>query len=1071
MRLVLFPNSSDQRTAEVDTTVTIGRAEGNGLVIHSEALADYHARLERREDGWAITDLAGRGDVCVDDQPVRSAPLSLGARVRLGPVDMLVIALERQDTDVLRVAPVIETSLVESVAHTARLCPDCGGPLQEGVRFCPHCGSGAQSGGAYSVRGAVLARIALICALCGPLLLGIGWLLGGILGIVAVLRTRRLGFGRADRRAAWWAVVISLLWVALIGAGAAAYGWRHLAAVRVRWNEDNAEKLMRNVALAQFYVKYAELYDADQDGTGEFVDFGKLARANYHVFDHDLAANPLYHGYYFSMKRADEQGFICTAVPWRYGLDGRRSFWIDERGVLYQADLKGAPFDRSPASMSEQDMRESLLVNAAEEFAGDLAQAAETAFKKGDVARCKRIIETVRRLFPATAAAQRLTTLEQTTDPFLMEFKARELVQRAQDMRSQNLHDQAIELLRTVLRQFPASASAAQAMQQITTLTETQARQAIEQAEMLLATNQAEQALAIMQDIGRRYPEAVAVTALKDRIAQCEMDIMKQLERTASALAAEARTHETAGDFEAAYNLYLTVKNRYGKTSAATGIDDLLDKSRRMIEEQEATRLTDEILALQPETDAARILALVDLLKRGYARTENYKKNERTLLALQQTCRAQTYLASARQQLQDKSYRAALANLELAIAEAPSLAISMDAQLRECYLRLGDSAYENQEYIQALDYYQSYLKLQSTNVQVNAQRLMECSFQVAKIKLQQRDFNDAEKHLIACSSQYGKDPEYNLTYGRVLMNLERWDEAVQRLATALSISSPYTREARLYWVYCQARLAMYEEDVLRTMLADDEDLSRLMRDYGVVFYDTGRTNFVLPLPPAKPKSPVAKPFAELTLEMCGNLDALASEAERLTQLDRSRSDQLLAQRTKVRALAQDLPSQLSVLRASISADSYRKGKIMEQLRKLRRQVQALNTALNAMQERSRAQEYLRLSSAAATKLAALRKGEESLEQYIGLEEQRRRTVISIVETLVSTLRSATPNASILKSRADDLRTMYASSKETDLAVDGLRALSEAYQILPDVMPLLLTDPSATERSRSTEAAR
>lgn len=1071
MRLVLFPNSNDQRTAEVDTTVTIGRAEGNGLVIHCEALADYHARLERRVDGWYITDLAGRGDLYVDDQLVRSAALSLGARIRLGPVDMLVIALERQDTSVLRVAPVIETSLAEPPALAARLCPDCGAPLTDGVRFCPQCGSGALPGGAYAVRGAILARIALICSLCGPLLLGIGWLAGAILGMAALLRTRRLGFGRTDRRAAWWAVTIAFVWIVCIAAAAAALSWRHFAEVRIRRNEEHAEHMMRAIALSQFYVKYAELFDPDNDGIGEFVDFAKLKQAGYHRFAHDLAAHPLYAGYYFSMKRADEQSFVCTASPWRYGLDGRRSFWIDERGVLYSADIKGAPFDRSPTAMADQDARLSLLVTTAEEIAGDLAQVAEAAFNKGEVARCKRIIESVRRLFPATAAAQRLTTLEQTTDPFLMEFKARELVQLAGDMRSQNLHDQAIELLRTVLRQFPGSASAALANQHVAELTEQRARIAIEYAESLLASNLAEQALAVLQDIGQRYPEAVAVTALKDRIAQCEMDITKQLEQTAAKLVADARSHETAGDLEAAYNLYLTVKNRYGKTSAAAGIDDLLDKARRMIEEREASRLVDEVLALKPEHDPARILALVDLLRRGYARTDIFKKNERTLLSLQQTCRAQSYLTAARQQLHDKSYRAALANLRLAIEEAPGLALSLENDLRECHLRLADAAYENQEFLQALEHYQAYLKLQTTNALVNPQRLMECNFHAAKIKLQNRDFNDAEKFLIACSAQYSKDPEYNLVYGRVLMHLERWDEAVQRLAAAMSAPSPYAREARLYWVYCQSRLCLYEEDVLRTMIEDDDDLARLMRDYGVVFDDTSRTNLVVSRPAAKPKPSASKPFAELTLEVCGNLDVLAAEAERLTQLDRSKSDQRLAQRTKVRALAQDFPSQLSVLRATISADGYRKGKIMEKLRQLRRQVQSLASTLAAWQDKSRVHELQRFALLTSAKLAALRKAEESLEQFIGLEEQRRRTVIATVETLVGSLRGSAANASLLKSRADDLRAMYSSSKESDLAVDALRALTEAYQIIPDALPLLMSDPSASQTPAAIDAPR
>ncbi|MCX7846532.1 MAG: FHA domain-containing protein, partial [bacterium] len=108
IRLVLFPNSPDQRILDIDTTVTIGRAEDNAVVIRHDSLADYHARLERRSDGWFISDLAGRGDLFLDDQPVRSAPLALGSRIRLADASILVIALDRPDSEILRIAPVVE---------------------------------------------------------------------------------------------------------------------------------------------------------------------------------------------------------------------------------------------------------------------------------------------------------------------------------------------------------------------------------------------------------------------------------------------------------------------------------------------------------------------------------------------------------------------------------------------------------------------------------------------------------------------------------------------------------------------------------------------------------------------------------------------------------------------------------------------------------------------------------------------------------------------------------------------------------------------------------------------------
>jgi TolA-binding protein len=841
-----------------------------------------------------------------------------------------------------------------------------------------------------------------------------------------------------DRRAAWWAIVISLVWVVVLGGALGFAAWHHLTEAVITRNQARVETLLRNIGLSQYYVKYAELNDADGDGIAEYAWPAQLTSSGYYKVTVDLTADTVQHGYHVLIREADEQGFLCTAVPVRHRLTGRRSYRIDQAGVLVGADIGGGDIAVMPATATDELQSAPLLAGATEEFANDLAHAAQQAFEAGEYGRCKRIIANVRRAFPQSEAAQRLTVLERTTDPFLLEFKSKELLQRARQLLDQNLVDPAIETLRMIVREFPGASVAGQAHQLIAESTVSRARETIEQAEQLLADGQTEQAQAMLQQTEQRYPEAAVAADLKDRIATCQTEVMKLLEQEALRLLETARSHEAIGEFEDAYNIYLTVQTRYGKTVAAKGVAEALQKNRTMIEEAEAARLVDDILELEPEDDAQRVLSLLDLLQRGYAHTAKVKANRALLDSLQHACQAHRYVTAARDYLGEQSYRAALTSLELAIKEDPNVELTMGDELEECYLRLGDASYENQDYAAALDYYQRYLRLQPAHGRVNPRRLMECSFEVAKAKGQSGEYDAAETLLLGCAERYGTDPEYNFVYGRVLSRLGRWQEGARRLASCFSADTPFTRDARLLWAYCQYRHAIDQEDALLRTLYEDDDYARLIADYGVTFDLAQRTNVVTAAVP-KPATP-GKSFVDLTLDVCGKLDSLASEAERLTHAAKNTTEQRLAQRTKIRTLILDLPNQLNVLRASASADAYRKSAILEDVREVRRLYAALKLALTQMSENMRNPALQRLVAELTAKQAALTRAEESFGLYSGLEEQRRRRVIAIMENLVTEMKPTSVNASVLKGRADDVRQLYASSKETDLAVQSLRAL-------------------------------
>jgi len=1044
MKIVLHPNTAQQDARELTGSATIGAAPENDIVLNDPSVRPFHARLACEAEGWILYDLAGGERVLADGLPVRRVRLTRGMTVQIGEVAILMLVNEDESRAVAlraEMAPVARALQYTVPDHASY--DEVGRPM-------------------LASQSHILPRLALITALCGPLLFGVGWLVGFIMAMLALLRMRHEAVARRERRIAWWAIAVSVLWVILLGGLIAWAGGTSYVKLRIANNENAARERLRRIALTQFYAKYAEVYDTDHDETAEYVPFERLVTVGYYLLPSNLTAVVEEHGYYFTLLRADESAFACAATPLRYGFDGRRSFWIDERGLLYARDVAGAQLDKAAVSMLEPVTHEPLLVEMAEELAGDLAQAAEQAYKQSAYARCKRIITAVRQGFPGSRAAQRLSALEQSADPFLLEFRAREVLDRAEELLRQNLIDPALEILRTIPRQFAGASSAPQAMALLAQHSDTRARQCVEQAEQLLKQGNPDQALLVLQAIAQRYPEAITTTTLKDRIAACEVEVLKTLDNAAATLLANARAEETAGNYENAYSIYLSVKNRYGKTNSASGIDEILAKNRRMIDELEASRLIDEILKLKPESEAARINALMDLLRRGYTRTEWFTKNEATLNALQRTCNALQYVAAARDSLAQKSYRAALASLELALAEDPNVAVTMRQELEECYLRLGDAAFENQDFVQAQGYYQHYAKLQPKDTQLNSGKLMYCYLQLAKMKYQRGDYSEAEKCLQACGERYGADADYNFLYGCTLMNMKCWREAVARFAAQISTNSTHARDGRIYWAYCQYQQGIADEDVLKSVLEYDADFRRLLQSYEVVFAGDVRTGLFATASSVPPATTGTVLFMDLTLDACDHLEKLAVETERLMQLEKEKTDERLSQRNKVRGLSQELPNRLNVVRASASAEAYRKQKILERMCAVRKTFATLYSGLQHLTEKSRAPALLKFTIQIGDKVAALRKAEDAFSLYVGLEEQRRRTVIAIIENLVSTLKPTFVNATVIKTRIDDLRNLYSSSRETELAVQALRAIAEAYAIVPAPTALTLSDTTADD---------
>jgi hypothetical protein len=123
-------------------SITIGRAKDCDLPLDDNRASRQHARLERRPDGYWISDLGSSNGVFLNGnritEPIR---LTLQDEIQIGDTTLKAVAIMSsppQDATVINLkSPVIRTPDQPIV----RKCPQCGNILSETARLCAKCGA------------------------------------------------------------------------------------------------------------------------------------------------------------------------------------------------------------------------------------------------------------------------------------------------------------------------------------------------------------------------------------------------------------------------------------------------------------------------------------------------------------------------------------------------------------------------------------------------------------------------------------------------------------------------------------------------------------------------------------------------------------------------------------------------------------------------------------------------------------------------------------------------------------------------------------------------------------------
>lgn len=71
------------------THTSVGRAPDNQIVLPDTYVSSYHARLDRRDDEWWLTDLGSRNGTRLNDVTItKSVPLVRGDVIGIGQVEL-----------------------------------------------------------------------------------------------------------------------------------------------------------------------------------------------------------------------------------------------------------------------------------------------------------------------------------------------------------------------------------------------------------------------------------------------------------------------------------------------------------------------------------------------------------------------------------------------------------------------------------------------------------------------------------------------------------------------------------------------------------------------------------------------------------------------------------------------------------------------------------------------------------------------------------------------------------------------------------------------------------------------
>ncbi|NOX96892.1 MAG: tetratricopeptide repeat protein [Nitrospirae bacterium] len=671
-------------------------------------------------------------------------------------------------------------------------CLNCGVVFDQEKVFCPQCG--LKAGGAEylptntfispverAARGVgILPLISLLLGILGPFFLGIGWILAIVLGMMSLSTIKKRGGFPRDRKMAMGGVILGFVWPLIIGSVVLIFFYRSVSQRRISRNEASAISDLKNIALTERFAKSGFFFDRDNDGKSEYVDLASLAKVSFRYFDSRLSSGEK-NGYLFRIDRATEESFSAVAIPLTYGITGRRTFFIDQSGILRGGDIRGKGSEEGEQRLSKISPQ-SVFNEFDNEIAGDLLQKAKQEAKKRNFDRARKILEEIRNNYYLSSASKEVNSVIGDITAYMAGDEAKKRSQKAKMLINEGKYSEALVLLRATEKD---------------------------------------------------YPGTFLMSEIKAEIEKAEKRLAERKEKEAKELFSQGQAFEVEGKYEEALKNYERINQEFKSTSYFKKTIPLLGSVRKKIEERKAEALFAQLNGLKPEKDWAEILRIVSLLKTGYAGTDLVKGRQSILAALQSRSKGQDYKNKGLEELKKQDYQAAQQDLENALRADSSLREELKIPLQVCYLKLGDKYFQEKNYEKAVSDYENYLKLNPAKVALESDKYNEAYYQLGKLAYDKGNLEKAKESLLKARYAFPKRAEIYYLLGSILARQKDYVGALGYLNIALKLernNQKFLYKRGLVWLAVAEQL---EGEVSGLLEKKDKSLKR-----GRSFVDT-----------------------------------------------------------------------------------------------------------------------------------------------------------------------------------------------------------------------------------------
>lgn len=235
---IAWPPGQPPQRREVGRGLIFGRSEEAEVVLGDPSVSAKHAWIREVGGRYVLIDLRSTNGVTLNGTRVEEAVLHDGDTFTLADVvcrfhDPLEAHATGRTPGTTTQARPHEPARKEPVFY----CPACGHVMPTSLTACPRCGyPSAPSGAAPGRREEseeerlrrqvrAMSSLAFAGGLVGPILLGVGWILGIVLGIM-VLTGYRWDGDETDVRLARRGLLLGLLWLTLLLWGALFFSGR-----------------------------------------------------------------------------------------------------------------------------------------------------------------------------------------------------------------------------------------------------------------------------------------------------------------------------------------------------------------------------------------------------------------------------------------------------------------------------------------------------------------------------------------------------------------------------------------------------------------------------------------------------------------------------------------------------------------------------------------------------------------------------------------------------------------------------------------------------------------------------